>query len=258
MPQTKPIVSVENVVASASVDQKLDLIEITKKFPDTEYHPEQFPGLVFRLKTPRTATLIFRTGKMVCTGAKSEELAIKAEKHLGRRPEIVQTTIPVEEKPIIPDVVIPETPTIQKMQTFQSPLQRISSSTSKNSKLMLGVGGVALVIIIAVAASFSGISDVPPTTSILGGFYIQTDLLSYDHKDIISISGESDTSGTVNLSIENKNNELVWTEQVSIKSDGRYTTLAIAAGLGWENSGIYTIKVDNGVETKSNTFSFTA
>jgi len=78
MPQTKPIVSVENVVASASVDQKLDLIEITEKFPDTEYHPEQFPGLVFGLKTPRTATLIFRTGKMVCTGAKSEEMAIKA------------------------------------------------------------------------------------------------------------------------------------------------------------------------------------
>ena len=42
--------------------------EITEKFPDTEYHPEQFPGLVFRLSTPRTATLIFRTGKMVCTG----------------------------------------------------------------------------------------------------------------------------------------------------------------------------------------------
>src|SRR5210317_1112441 len=78
MPQTKPIVSVENVVASASVDQKIDLIEITEKFPDTEYHPEQFPGLVFRLTNPRTATLIFRTGKMVCTGAKSEEMSIKA------------------------------------------------------------------------------------------------------------------------------------------------------------------------------------
>ncbi len=78
MPQTKPIVSVENVVASASVDQKIDLNEVTRKFPDTEYHPDQFPGLVFRLKTPRTATLIFRTGKMVCTGAKSEEMAIKA------------------------------------------------------------------------------------------------------------------------------------------------------------------------------------
>jgi len=78
MPQTKPIVSVVNVVASASVEQKMDLNEITKKFPETEYNPEQFPGLVFRLTKPKTATLIFRTGKMVCTGAKSEELAIAA------------------------------------------------------------------------------------------------------------------------------------------------------------------------------------
>jgi hypothetical protein len=178
-----------------------------------------------------------------------------AEKHLGRRPEVVQTTIPVEEKPIIPDVVIPETPAIQNIQTFQPP-PRISSSNLKNSKLMLGVGGVALVIIIAVAASFSGVSDVPPT-NILGGFYIQTDLLSYDKKDIISISGESDTTGVVNLSIENKNNQLVWAEQVSLKSDGRYSTLAIAGGPGWESSGTYTINIDNGIETTSNTFSFT-
>ena len=75
---TKPIIEIVNVVASASVDQKLDLNDITKKFPDTEYHPEQFPGLVFRLKNPKTATLIFRTGKMVCTGSKSEALAVKA------------------------------------------------------------------------------------------------------------------------------------------------------------------------------------
>ncbi len=80
MPQTKPIVSIVNVVASASVDQKLDLNEITKKFPDTEYHPDLFPGLVFRLKTPKTATLVFRTGKMVCTGAKSEDVSRKAVK----------------------------------------------------------------------------------------------------------------------------------------------------------------------------------
>ncbi len=78
MPQTKPIVSIVNVVSSASIDQKMDLIEITKKFPETEYNPEQFPGLVFRLTNPKTAILIFRTGKMVCTGAKSEELSIKA------------------------------------------------------------------------------------------------------------------------------------------------------------------------------------
>ena len=124
---------------------------------------------------------------------------------------------------------------------------------------MLGIGGVALVIIIAVAASFSGISDITqtPTNSIPDTLSIQTDLSSYNKKDIISISGMSDTSGTVNLSIENKNKELVWAEQVSLKSDGRYSTLAIAGGPGWENSGTYTINVDNGVEMKSNTFSFT-
>ena len=205
--------------------------------------------------------------KQICRACENDEVISNyernyvrklAEKHLGRRPDIVQTQLSTEEKPIIPDVVIPETPSVQKIQTFQPPPPRISSSNFKNSKKMLGIGGIALVIIIAVAASFSGTSDVTPTTSISGGFYIQTDLSSYDRKDIISISGESDTSGTVNLSIENKNNELVWTEQVSIKSDGRYTTLAIAAGSGWENSGTYTIKVDNGVETKSNTFSFIA
>ena len=80
MAQTKPMISIENVVASATIDQKLDLIDITKKFPDVEWHPDTFPGAVFRLKSPKTATLLFRTGKMVCTGAKSEELARKAVK----------------------------------------------------------------------------------------------------------------------------------------------------------------------------------
>ena len=85
MPQTKPMVSIENVVASASVDQKMDLNEIVRNFPDVEYHPDQFPGLVFRLKVPKTATLIFTSGKMVCTGAKSEEMSRKAVKTVVQR-----------------------------------------------------------------------------------------------------------------------------------------------------------------------------
>lgn len=80
MPQTKPIVSIENVVASADVMQKIDLNDIIRKFPDVEYHPDKFPGLVFRLKTPKTATLIFTSGKMVCTGSKSEDMARKVVK----------------------------------------------------------------------------------------------------------------------------------------------------------------------------------
>jgi len=81
MTKTKPIISIVNVVVSATIEQRLDLKEIiTKKFPDVEWNPKLFPGAVFRLRSPKTATLLFRTGKMVCTGAKSEEIARKAVK----------------------------------------------------------------------------------------------------------------------------------------------------------------------------------
>jgi transcription initiation factor TFIID TATA-box-binding protein len=71
-------ISIENVVASASLDQKIDLLAIMKVFRNVEYRPKQFPGLVFRLKRPKTATLIFGSGKMVCTGAKSEKMSKRA------------------------------------------------------------------------------------------------------------------------------------------------------------------------------------
>lgn len=78
MPKTKAQVSIENVVASATLNQKVDLNSVVKGYPGVEYRPEQFPGLVFRLKRPKTATLIFSSGKMVCTGAKSEKEAKRA------------------------------------------------------------------------------------------------------------------------------------------------------------------------------------
>ena len=77
-------VSVENVVATATLGQKLDLMAIMKVFRNVEYRPKKFPGLVFRLKRPKTATLIFSTGKMVCTGAKSDKLARSAIRKVVR------------------------------------------------------------------------------------------------------------------------------------------------------------------------------
>ena len=68
MLQTKSLVSVENVVTSTSVDKKLDLIKIRKRFLVTEYWPE----LVLRLKSLINTTLIFGIGNMICTGAKKE------------------------------------------------------------------------------------------------------------------------------------------------------------------------------------------
>ena len=63
--------NIENVVASTSLGQDLDLNAIEDALDGAEYNPQQFPGLVYRLKEPKTATLLFRSGKVVCTGAKS-------------------------------------------------------------------------------------------------------------------------------------------------------------------------------------------
>jgi len=71
-------IKIENVVASASLEHEVDIKAIAKVFPLAEYRPEVFPGLVFRLKKPKTATLIFESGKMVCTGGKSERDTLRA------------------------------------------------------------------------------------------------------------------------------------------------------------------------------------
>jgi len=82
MPKTQAIINIENVVASATLNQKVDLNAVVKGFPGVEYRPDQFPGLVFRLKRPKTATLIFSSGKMVCTGGRSENEARRAIKNV--------------------------------------------------------------------------------------------------------------------------------------------------------------------------------
>ena len=71
-------IRIQNVVAIVTLNQRFDLYAIVKGNPGVEYNPKRFPGLVFRLKKPKTAILIFTTGKMVCTGAKSENESKKA------------------------------------------------------------------------------------------------------------------------------------------------------------------------------------
>src|SRR5439155_22181661 len=66
-------IKIENVVASTSLGEELDLQAIALALGGAEYEPEQFPGLIYRLKEPKTASLLFRSGKVVCTGAKRLE-----------------------------------------------------------------------------------------------------------------------------------------------------------------------------------------
>jgi len=74
----KADVKVQNMVASGSVGGRLNLNEIVVKFENTEYEPEQFPGLVYKLPNSHITFLLFGTGKIVVTGAKSEKEIIES------------------------------------------------------------------------------------------------------------------------------------------------------------------------------------
>jgi len=80
----KPLVRIENIVATVSLDQTLDLNLIERALPNVEYNPDQFPGLIFRLDSPKVTALIFKSGKMVVTGAKSTAELIRAVKKIAR------------------------------------------------------------------------------------------------------------------------------------------------------------------------------
>jgi transcription initiation factor TFIID TATA-box-binding protein len=75
-------IKIENVVASTQIGENIDLNKIAREVKDAEYKPKQFPGLVLRTKEPKAAALVFRSGKVVCTGSKSVEDARRAVKQV--------------------------------------------------------------------------------------------------------------------------------------------------------------------------------
>ncbi len=92
-------IEIQNVVASTGIGQELDLEALAEDLPGADFNPDNFPGLVYRTQEPKAAALIFRSGKIVCTGAKSiddvhEALGIIFGKLRDLR-------IPVEEDPEI-------------------------------------------------------------------------------------------------------------------------------------------------------------
>src|SRR2546425_55667 len=92
-------IKIENVVASTSLGEELDLQAIALALGGAEYEPEQFPGLIYRLKEPKTATLLFRSGKVVCTGAKSLEHVKTAIDMVAK--QIEAAGIPIKKNPVI-------------------------------------------------------------------------------------------------------------------------------------------------------------
>jgi transcription initiation factor TFIID TATA-box-binding protein len=74
----KPKITVQNVVASGTIGMDLNLNKLAMKLDNTEYEPEQFPGLVYKLMEAKATFLLFSNGKIVCTGTKSKEQVMEA------------------------------------------------------------------------------------------------------------------------------------------------------------------------------------
>ena len=69
----KPKINVQNIVASGSINIVLNLNVLALELENTEYEPEQFPGLVYKLVEPTATFLLFSNGKLVCTGTKNKQ-----------------------------------------------------------------------------------------------------------------------------------------------------------------------------------------
>jgi transcription initiation factor TFIID TATA-box-binding protein len=91
--KSKAEVKIVNIVASASLESDIPLIKLAEALPNTEYNPEQFPGLVMRIKEPKTSALIFSSGKIVCTGAKSMPLVREAVKKIIQNVEKIKVKV---------------------------------------------------------------------------------------------------------------------------------------------------------------------
>jgi len=83
---TVATIEVQNIVASGRIADSLDLKALSLSMADEHvtYKPEQFPGLVYRMKKPKVAILLFSTGKVVCTGGKSVEQAREAVRNVAK------------------------------------------------------------------------------------------------------------------------------------------------------------------------------
>jgi transcription initiation factor TFIID TATA-box-binding protein len=71
----EPKVAVTNIVCSYDIGKYINLnkVVITLNLENIEYEPEQFPGLVYRIKDPKIVALLFSSGKIILTGGKNIE-----------------------------------------------------------------------------------------------------------------------------------------------------------------------------------------
>ena len=68
----KPAIKIQNIVVSADLHATVDLYALSKNVKEVDYEPEQFPGAIFRIKEPKAVIILFKNGKLICTGSNTE------------------------------------------------------------------------------------------------------------------------------------------------------------------------------------------
>ena len=98
-------IQVVNIVVSTSLEHDIPLEKMAATLPNTEYNPEQFPGLVIRIKEPKTSALIFSSGKVVCTGARTLADVDESIKKIIKSLEKINIKIKIEPQINIQNIV---------------------------------------------------------------------------------------------------------------------------------------------------------
>jgi len=184
--------------------------------------------------------------------------------------------IPIEEAPTPSQTDIDyQEPNVQTVQLEEEEILKIRSDKSftqnieflSNKKMIYAIGAIilAIILIAIVAVEYDGIqviSNIPSSSNTESPLplTLESDESSYDTSDIISISGKitSPLSESVRISIENEQGKLIWAENLDLKNDGGFSTLALAGGLGWENSGEYNLIAEHEELIEKISFNFVA
>lgn len=98
-------IRIVNIVVSTSLEHDIPLEKMAAMLPNTEYNPEQFPGLVIRIKEPKTSALIFSSGKVVCTGARTIEKVEESVKKIIKSLEKIGIKIKIKPELKIQNIV---------------------------------------------------------------------------------------------------------------------------------------------------------
>lgn len=73
----KPKINIQNIVVSADLHATIDLYALSKNVKEVDYEPEQFPGAIFRIKESSATIILFKNGKLICTGLNTESNIVK-------------------------------------------------------------------------------------------------------------------------------------------------------------------------------------